>query len=96
VLERFGVSYTMIARVISQWRVGLAEQYQLSTVDVLVPDRLATILHQLAAKKRTGFSGLGLEIGTFAIAMANVESPVHLFFYRLGGGFLAGLCHGQH
>lgn len=75
---------------------GFDEQYQLSTLDVLESDRRIALDHQLAAKKRTGLSGLGLEIGPGAIAMATVESRFHLLFYRLGCGFLAGLCHGQH
>jgi hypothetical protein len=75
---------------------GSDEQYQLSTLDVMESDRSIALDHQLAAKKRTGLSGLGLEIGPEAIAMATVESRVNLLFYRLGGGFLAGLCHSQH
>jgi hypothetical protein len=80
----------------SQWCFGSDEQYQLSTLDVLESDRRIALDHQLAVKKRTGLSGLGLEIGPGAVATATVESRVHLLFYRLGGGFLAGLCHGQH
>ncbi len=80
----------------SERRFGSGDEYQLSTLYVLEPDCRTALDHQLAAKKRTGLSGLGLEIGTGAIAMATVGSRVNLLFYRLGGGFLAGLCHGQH
>ena len=80
----------------SQRRVGAGDEYQLSTHYVLEPYCRTALDHQLAAKKRTGLSGLGLEIGTGAIAMATVESRVLLLFYRLGSAFLAGVCHGQH
>ncbi|OBP16581.1 hypothetical protein A5320_04070 [Rheinheimera sp. SA_1] len=80
----------------SQRCFGSDEQYQLSTLDVLESDRSIALDHQLAAKKRTGLSGLGLEIGPEAIALATMESRVNLLFYWVSCGFLAGLCHGQH